>query len=58
MVTRNPYAARGPHRPWLIVDFGTCPPIVHGRYHFKWMARLAAMGVLDVVYQDDSKEET
>lgn len=51
-VRRNPYRAEGvPFKPWWIVDhYGGPSPIVHGRYWFRWQARLASMGVVAVVY--------
>ena len=45
----NPYAARGvTYKPWVAVDHYAGSRIVHGRYAWRWLARLASVGVLRV----------
>lgn len=45
----NPYAARGVEfKPWWTVDYFAGSKIYHGRYWFRWQARLASLGVLKV----------
>lgn len=50
----NPYRAKGvPFKPWWTVDHYGGEKIYHGRYWFKWQARLASVGVLKVEYGPD-----
>jgi hypothetical protein len=45
---RNPYASARSGRTWEAVDYYAGSRIVHGRFWFRWQARLFAMGVLKV----------
>lgn len=44
----NPYRADVPYKPWYAVDYYYGHRMIHGRYWFRWQARLAAVGVLAV----------